>query len=149
MNEFESIVNDIINNKTVLEMKNYKQHFHTDCFTHCYNVSYNCYKIAKRFNLDYVSIARAGMLHDLFLYDWRVKSDRKGLHAFTHGKCACNNASELFSLNNKEKDMIIKHMWPLTIVPPKSVEGFILTIVDKYCATEEIFNHLFKEKKEE
>ncbi|MBQ6282063.1 MAG: phosphohydrolase [Bacilli bacterium] len=144
MNEFETIINDIINNKTVLEMKKYRQHFSTDCFNHCYDVAYNCYKAAKKLKLDYVSITRAAMLHDLFLYDWRIKGDRKGLHAFTHGKCACDNASKLFDLNEKEMDMIKKHMWPLTIIPPKSIEGFILTGMDKYCASKEMLKYVFR-----
>ena len=81
------------------------------------------------------------MLHDLFLYDWRKRQpDRKGLHAFTHGRTACDNASKLFNLNDKEKDMIIKHMWPVTIGLPKSLEGFILTFVDKYFAMQESFD---------
>ena len=83
------------------------------------------------------------MLHDLFLYDWRVKQPgQKGLHAFTHGKIACQNACELFDLNDKEKDMIIKHMWPVTIEFPKSFEGLVLTFVDKYCAMSESFEIL-------
>ena len=83
------------------------------------------------------------MLHDLFLYDWRKRQEgRKGLHAFTHGKTACDNASAIFSLNEKEKDMIIKHMWPVTTKFPKSFEGFILTFVDKYCAMSETFEVL-------
>ena len=82
-------------------------------------------------------------LHDLFLYDWRKRqADRKGLHAFTHGRTACENACKLFDLNEKEKDMIIKHMWPVTIELPKSLEGFVLTFVDKYCATSETFEVL-------
>ena len=81
------------------------------------------------------------MLHDLFLYDWRKREpNRKGLHAFTHGKTACENACKLFDLNEKEKDMIIKHMWPVTVAFPKSLEGFILTFVDKYCAMSESFD---------
>lgn len=144
MEEFNDIVKDIVNNKTVLEMKKYNQHFNTDCYSHCLDVSYTSYKIAKKLHLDYKSIARAGMLHDLFLYDWHYKNDRKGFHAFTHGKCALNNASKLFDLNNKEKDMIKKHMWPVTLMPPKSIEGFLLTFVDKHCATKEILRHYFK-----
>ena len=144
MTEFESIINDIANNDTVLKMKKYKQHYSTTCYDHCYSVAYDCYKIAKKLNLDYVSLTRAAMLHDLFLYDWHIKGDRKGFHAFTHGRCACNNAEKLFNLNDKEKDIIIKHMWPVTVIPPKSIEGFILTGVDKYCATEEILKHISK-----
>ncbi len=136
--EFLSIVDELINNETVQEMKKYRQHYETSCFTHCYMVSYYCYLICKKYNLDYVSATKAAMLHDLFLYDWRVRQPgRKGLHAFTHGKLACENASKLFDLSQKEKDMIITHMWPVTMKFPTCIEGFILTFVDKYCATSE------------
>ena len=136
--DFQEIIRDIISNKTVQKMKNFMQHYDTTCFDHCYVVSYYCYLICKRLNLDYKSAARAGMLHDFFLYDWRKKQpDRKGLHAFTHGKIACENACKLFNLNDKEKDMIIKHMWPVTVALPNSLEGLILTFVDKYCAISE------------
>jgi len=101
--EFQNILKDIITNETVLQMKNYKQHYETTCFEHCYTVSYYCYLICKKYNLDYKSATRAAMLHDLFLYDWRKRQpDRKGFHAFTHGKTACENASKLFDLNKKE-----------------------------------------------
>ena len=146
MNEYDNIVKDIINNKKVLEMKKYKQHFNTNCYEHSLDVSYISYKVGKKLHLDYKSLARAGMLHDLFLYDWHVKNGRKGFHAFTHGKCALNNASQLFDLNKKEKDMIKKHMWPVTPIPPFSIEGFILTLVDKYCASKEIVKHVIKHK---
>lgn len=146
--EFETIVSELINNETVLKMKNYRQHFDVSCYTHCYNVAYNCYKITKKMKLDYKSATRAAMLHDLFLYDWRVKNDRTNLHAFTHGKIACENALKEFNLNQKEQDMIIKHMWPTTLVPPKSLEGFILTIVDKTNAINEGISYLHKIIKE-
>ena len=124
-------------------MKNFKQHYETTCFEHCYTAAYYCYCICKKLNLDYKSATRAAMLHDLFLYDWRKRQpDRKGLHAFTHGKTACENASKLFDLNDKEKDIIKKHMWPVTVAFPKSIEGFILTFVDKYCALSESFEIL-------
>ena len=135
--EFQSIIKELIENDTVQQMKNFKQHYETTCFEHCYTAAYYCYLICKKFNLDYHSATRAAMLHDLFLYDWRIKNGRKGFHAFTHGKLACKNACELFDLNEKEKDIIIKHMWPVTIAFPKSAEGFILTFVDKYCAISE------------
>ena len=47
-----------------------------------------------------------------------------------------------FDLNDMEKDIIVKHMWPLTIVPPKFKESYIVTLVDKYCATKEFFKFL-------
>lgn len=139
--EFQSLIKEFLSNATVQEMKKYRQHCNTSCFEHCYIAAYYCYSICKKYKLDYISATRAAMLHDLFLYDWRVKQpNRKGFHAFTHGKTACNNACKLFNLNDKEKDIIIKHMWPVTIAFPKSIEGFILTFVDKYCALSESFD---------
>ena len=46
------------------------------------------------------------------------------------------------SPTDKEKDIIEKHMWPVTVAFPKSIEGFILTFVDKYCALSESFEIL-------
>ena len=136
-NEFQMIIKDLITNDTVKQMKNFRQHYETTCYDHCYTASYYCYLICKKYNLDYKSAARAAMLHDLFLYDWRKRQpDRKGLHAFTHGKTAWEN------VNEKEKDMIIKHMWPVTLELPKSLEGLVLTFVDKYCAMSESFDIL-------
>ena len=47
-------------------------------------------------------------------------------------------------LSEKEKDMIIKHMWPVTPQFPKSKEGFILTFIDKHCALAEAIKVLKK-----
>ena len=137
VDEFKNIIDELIKNDTVQEMKNYKQHFDTSCYEHCYLVAYYCYSICKKFKLDYKTATRAAMLHDLFLYDWRDKNSHKRFHAFHHGKTACENACKLFKLNKKEQDMIIKHMWPVTPLFPTSIEGFILTFVDKFCAIKE------------
>lgn len=155
--EFQEIIKPLIANETVQQMKNFKQHYETTCFEHCYMASFYCYIICKKYNLDYKSATRAAMLHDLFLYDWRKKqTDRKGLHAFTHAKIACENACKIFDLNEKEKSIIKTHMWPVTLSFPKSKEAFILTLVDKYCALSESFtvykqrlSKLFKPKESE
>lgn len=135
--EFQEIIQELIDNETVQEMKLYRQHYNTSCFEHCYMVSYYCYRLCKKLDLDYKSAARAGMLHDLFLYDWREPSTTHRWHAFTHGKVACKKAEEIFKLNEIEKDIITNHMWPVTPKPPKYKEGFIITLVDKYCAIKE------------
>ena len=93
--EFYSIVADIISNSTVQEMKKYRQHYNTSTFEHCFNVAYISYKICKILKLDYVSVSRAAMVHDLFLYNWRGGKKAKKfteLHAFSHPKTALENA---------------------------------------------------------
>ena len=141
---FISIISDMIENNTVKQMKDFKQHYETTCFEHCLVASYYCYLLCKKFNLDYISCSRAAMVHDLFLYDWRKRQNgRKGLHAFTHPQTAYDNASKLFDLNEKEKDIIVKHMWPVTLALPKYKESYILTLVDKYCALNESYQEIF------
>ena len=148
--DFITIIADLLQAESVQEMKKYRQHYKTSCFNHCLCVSYYTYLICRKLNLDYISASRAAMLHDLFLYDWRKReNDRKGLHAFTHPKTALENATKLFSLNDKEKDMILKHMWPITFIPPKYIESYILTFVDKHCAISEsvrAINDIFSKK---
>lgn len=151
--EFYSIIEDLINNETVCKMKNFKQHYNTSTYDHCLNVAYLSYIVCKKLKLDYISATRAGMLHDLFLYDWR--NSRKLLklekaHAFIHPKIAFENASKLFELNEKEKDIILKHMWPVTIALPKYKESYIITFIDKFSAIREsyhFYDNLLKTKK--
>ena len=134
-NEYMNIVKNIISNDLVQKMKQYRQHYNVSCFDHCLYVSYNMYIICKKRNLDYRSAARAGLVHDLFLYDWRYKQeDKKGWHAFTHPQTAYDNATKIFEPNAREKDMILKHMWPVTLALPKYKETLIMTFVDKYFA---------------
>lgn len=143
--EFFNIISEIIKNETVQEMKDYRQHCDTSCYEHCLHVAYYSYIIAKKFKLDYVSTARAAMLHDLFLYNWREKHREEefyGMHAFVHPKIALRNSLKIFNLNEKEQDIIVKHMWPVTIKPPKYAESYIVTVMDKYSAIVETYKYM-------
>ena len=150
--EFFEITKYLINHPTVLQMKNYRQHYDTNCYDHCIEVAYWSYRFCKKHNLDYVSMARAAILHDLFLYDWRhSKAMLKGWHAFRHPQIALENALNICDLNEKEKDIILKHMWPVTFFQfPKYKESFIITIADKLSALKSFYeyyqSHLMKKK---
>lgn len=144
--EFYGYIKDLVHHPYVLKMKNYQHHCNTSCYQHCLNVAYYNYKICKFFNLDARSAARAGMLHDLFLYDWHtyIREDKswKGQHAFMHPKIALKNATAIFNLNNIEKDVIVNHMWPVTIKIPHYKETVVVTFADKYSALVETFKHI-------
>ena len=143
--DFFNIIDDIISNDTVKQMKNYRQHCNTSCYKHCMQVAYFTYIACKKLKLDYISATRAAMLHDLFLYDWRKKYrniDITGLHAFVHPRIALKNACEIFELNDIEKDIILKHMWPVTLSFPRYKESYIVTIMDKYSACLETYLYL-------
>ena len=135
--KFLEIINDILANKSIQNLKLYKHHYAYTRLEHCLSVSYYTYVICKFLYLDYKSAARAALLHDLFFYDCEDKLSRPKNHIKNHPKIALENANKLFNLNKKEQDIILKHMWPLTFSPPKYLESFIVTIVDKYCAFKE------------
>ena len=137
--EYIECVEDVFYSDAVKMMDEFIQHGTTTTLEHCIRVSYCSYKVAKFLHLDYKSAARAGLLHDLFLYDWHLqpKADKFfEMHGFTHPKAALNNANKHFKLNDKEKDIIEKHMWPLTLRSvPKYKESFLVSFVDKYSSS--------------
>ncbi|HBC96222.1 MAG TPA: HD family phosphohydrolase [Clostridium sp.] len=138
--EYRKCINDLIASPVVLSMQNFVQHGSLSCLEHCINVSYKSYVICRYLNLNYRSAARGGLLHDMFLYDWHTSKPENGLHAFVHPILALKNANMYFVLNDVEKDIIAKHMWPLTLKPPKYGESLIVSSVDKYCAFTETLN---------
>lgn len=141
--EYTNIVEDIFNHQEFQKLKTLDHH-NSSVYEHSVSVSYLSYRIAKKLGLDYRASARAGLLHDFFLYDWREegKRNKKKLfekHGFTHPKEALSNAKKHFNVNAKEEDIIVKHMFPLCIVPPKHLESWLVTMVDKYYAIAEYY----------
>ena len=142
--EYFEFVKDLLDDDTVQEMKNYRHHYSTTCYQHCINVSYYNYLVCRKLGLNSKSAARAGMLHDLFLYDWRERKRKQGEkpHGMRHPKIALKNAKEHFDIDKREEDMIVKHMWPLTIKLPKYAESYVIVAIDKYAAMMELGVHL-------
>ncbi len=122
------------------ETRNFIQHGHTSVYTHCISVAYTSCMIAARFNLkvDIPKLVRGALLHDYFLYDWHNARSLL-LHGFTHPKRALVNACEEFRLSPLECNIISRHMFPLTPIPPLYMEGWIVNIADKYCFVRESF----------
>lgn len=141
--EFIECIKDIINLDEVQDLDNFVQHCNTSRLQHSLNVAYYGFLWAKKRGLDYKSVARAGILHDLYLYDWRqVETEQH--HAFHHPKEALKNAQMLVELNEIEKDAIVNHMWPLSEAFPKYRESYVLTWADKYCTIAEVITQCYK-----
>lgn len=64
--EYVFIVSDLLAQPAVQKLAQYTQHHHSNRLQHSIAVSFDSYRIAKRMHLDYRSVARAGLLHDLF-----------------------------------------------------------------------------------
>lgn len=139
--EYMSIVGDLLKNKDLLKLDLITHHHFTTRLVHSIFVSYVSYKITKARGLDYVSTARAGLLHDFFLEE-RAEVELLGMgsHNAAHPKIALKNAKKVTEINALEKDIILKHMFLCTFSfkAPKYRESFIVSMVDKYCAIQEV-----------
>ncbi len=124
----------------VQEMDRYLQHGNTSTLTHCLSVAYYSYRLALLLPMQfhYKSLIRGAILHDFYLYDWHIPDKSHKLHGFVHPRFALSNARHYFSLNSVEEDIILKHMWPLTLRTfPCCPEAFLVSIVDKVCSLAE------------
>ena len=142
--EYIGYVQDILENPVFCSMDHYYQHGRTTCKEHCIRVSYLSYRICRRMGRDSRSAARAALLHDLFLYDWHTHARLTGehFHGYTHPRTALNNANRYFELTEQEQNMILRHMWPLTPIPPATVEGLAVCYADKVCSSAEVVGNI-------
>ena len=138
--DYLALVADLLENKEVQELRNFVHHRVTNRLDHSITVSYISYTLAKKLNLDYQSVARAGLLHDFFLLKVEeVEALKQGSHNNYHPILACANAERITTLNPIEKDIILKHMFLVSkVAPPKYKESLIVSMVDKYAAILEV-----------
>lgn len=142
--EYIALVGDLLAKPEVQKLANYTQHHHSNRLDHSISVSYDSYLIAKKHHLNVRATARAGLLHDLFYYDWRTTKFNLGSHAFIHPRVALRNAEKLTELSPMEKDIILKHMWGATAALPKYRESVIVSLVDDKEAVVEFLSPMRK-----
>ena len=130
---------DILASEGMQKEKTFVQHGSITCYDHSLRVAEKSLELAEKCSayIDERSLVRGALLHDYFLYDWHEKDGGHRLHGFRHPAFALYNASKDFSLNRKERNIIARHMFPLTVLPPRCLEAWIVCFVDKYCAFSE------------
>lgn len=129
---------DILASENFDRTKEHIQHGNMTVNNHCIDVAKYSLAISKKLGIPCSrrELVRGALLHDYFLYDWHDKDHRdvKNLHGFYHPGIALRNAAREYKLTPRERDIIKKHMWPLTVVPPQCREAWIVTAADKYCS---------------
>ena len=141
--KIKSIVSELNENTRFKMTKNFIQHGNTSVYAHTISVACACINFVRKYKLkvDEKSLIRGALLHDYFLYDWHDKKPQRRIHGFTHPYIACKNALEDTLLNEKEKNIIKRHMFPLTPIPPKYKEAWIVCFIDKLLSLKETFRH--------
>lgn len=129
--EFLRIASPLLDEPLVKRLAHYNHHRGKTRLEHVIEVAELSFIIGRKLSLDCEAIVRGALLHDLFYYDWLREGPR--LHGFRHHTIALENARRVTELNSKEEDIIKKHMWPLTVIPPRHAESFVVCFVDTFC----------------
>ena len=123
------------------QLRDYCQHGHTSVYDHVLSVADLALRFSRclPFRVDEDALVRGALLHDYFLYDWHIPEPGRPLHGFYHPRAALQNAMADFKLGRLEKNIIRRHMFPLTLTPPTTLEGILVCLADKVCALRETF----------
>ena len=123
MREFVKTTAELLGSEQVRMMGRWKHHGPVTTLDHSLFVAYLSYRAARTLGLDAAAAARGGLLHDLYLYDSRDKSAHPGWQCFDHPRAAARNAEQVTELTDKERNIILSHMWPLGGQLPRTLEA--------------------------
>lgn len=129
--EFYHLIQPILNHKEFQKLKMIKHHG-ISRFDHCMRVSYYTYLVTKGFGLNYQEATVAALLHDFFTDE--VSSENGLSRLRKHPFYALENAKMYFSLSSLQEDIILRHMFPVTLTPPKYLESWLVDFIDDLAA---------------
>lgn len=136
--KIQEAASDILQSENFRSTKGHIQHGSMTVNSHCMNVAKYSLALSEKLHIpcSQRELIRGALLHDYFLYDWHSKEHVSlyKLHGFYHPGVAVENASREYDLSPREREIIKKHMWPLTVVPPTCREAWIVTSADKWCS---------------
>ena len=132
--EFLEIVQPILDLEEFNNTK-FQRHHGITRYDHSMNVAYITYVVTKNLKLNYKEATFAALIHDFF--NDEVKDENGYKRLVDHPKHALKNAMRYFELTDLQKDIIAKHMFPVTLTPPKYKESVLVSLIDKYSSINE------------
>ena len=150
--ELEAIYQSFLNNEKIQKMKKVSMHRGSNCYIHSFKVAKLAIKRALRHKRGDLYIILVGsILHDYYLYDWRVDRSKMKHHMGSHPYTAAENALRDFGISKDVQKVIKSHMWPVNFKDfPKTKEARIISNADKAIYLREIVcSKRFKKKREQ
>ena len=150
--ELEDIYQHFLHDEKILKMKEIPMHRGSNCYIHSFKVAKLAIKRALRHKKgDLYVILLGSILHDYYLYDWRVERDKMKHHLSSHPYVASEHARNDFQISEQIQKVIESHMWPVNFLNyPNSKEARIVSNADKaICIKEASCSKAFKAKREQ
>lgn len=132
---FKEVYFEVRTSSRFNECDKFIQHGNTSVKQHVIMVTLLALNLSEKLHIkvNKKDLIRGALLHDYYLYDWHDKK-LKDLHGIYHPRRALKQALKEFELTEHEIDIIMKHMFPLTLRPPRYREAVLVCIADKICA---------------
>lgn len=149
--ELEDIYQSFFRDERIARMKEISMHRGSNCFFHSFKVAKLSIKRAlrhKKGNLHVILLS--AILHDYYLYDWRIDQSKMRRHMSSHPYTAAENAEKDFGIHEPVKKAIQSHMWPVNFTNfPKTKEARIISNADKTIYLKEIVcSKKYKQKRQ-
>ena len=151
-NELESIYQAFLHDEKILKMMDISMHRGSNCYIHSFKVAKTAIHRALRHHKGNLHTILVGsILHDYYLYDWRVDRSKMKHHLSSHPYTAAENAERDFGIHEPIKKVIKSHMWPVNFTEfPKTKEARIISLADKHIYLKEIVcSKRYKAKRKE
>ncbi len=143
-NEVRRLGKDIISTEEFMRAYDETHHKATSVAKHSEDVACTCIRMCrllKRFGIDISrkDVVNAALCHDLGMLDRDdVYENDRECHRL-HPVESVNVAKSILSdYNDVVEDAISNHMWPIAGDFPKTREGRLIVVADKYCAMKDV-----------
>jgi uncharacterized protein len=150
--QLEDIYQSFLHDEKILRMKEITMHRGSNCYIHSFKVAKLAIKRALRHKKGNLKIILIGsILHDYYLYDWRIDKSKMKHHMSSHPYTAAENAAHDFGIHESIQKVIQSHMWPVNFRNfPETKEARIISNADKAIYIKEIAcSKAYKKKREQ
>ncbi len=140
--ELDELIREITSTEDYARTKHMRHHIRSNVYDHSLKVAELLLRHHKRFRTktELRELIRGALLHDYYLYDRKKNRSAHRFHGWIHPRHALKNALRAYpDLSRTERDMIRRHMFPLTILPPKTSGGWLICFYDKIAAMDDLF----------
>ena len=135
--QFNSLVQDIINNKSFNKL-NKELHHGITRYEHSMRVARWTYKVCNALNMKHKDdVTRAALLHDFYINEDLV-SNNGASKLGEHPSVALKNSKKHFKISDLQADIIKTHMFPCNLNIPKHKESWLVSGIDKAVSTYEM-----------
>lgn len=137
----------ILSSEEFKEALSQKHHFRSSVGTHSLRVANAALKMG--YLLEHLGISSdkkrlvvGGLSHDLGILHRKDKFSGARDCCARHPVDSLTVAQKLTpDLDQETREAILRHMFPLTIKPPTSLEGVLISLADKYASIKDLISH--------